>query len=302
LSTASSSEPVVIFGAGGFIGGTLARGLRRKGHRVIGLTSQDADLADPDSDGLQSLAEELPAGATWVLAAARSPDYPGEPEALKQENIRIARHVLALTKMVRPAGVVLLSSIDVYGREGLNLPLSEDSPRRPQSPYAESKWEAENLATAACSAAGVPLLTLRLPGVYGFGDSHQGPVRSFIDATWRGDDVHVHGDGEQKRDLLYVKDVAPIVRAWMGDKRTAVYNAVTGKSASLNTMLDFIGFYAGASPSVEYHDAPQFDIEFAPPRLLRDYPALKLTRIEDGLREIWERRQRDTQVDTPHVY
>lgn len=298
---ASSFSPfapgMVVFGAGGFIGAATARALEEAGQEVTSITSRQADLSDPQQVDRLRLA--FPPGGVWVLAAARNPGYLGDVLAA---NSRIAECAARLIGLAPPAGVVFLSSIDVYGRSGLELPLHEHSPRNPQSPYAESKCIAEDCIQQACNDTDVPLLTLRLPGVYGPEDPHAGPVRSFINAALRGEPLRVQGDGEQQRDLLYVEDIPRIVEAWMRSFEPGVYNAVTGRSVTLNHLIATINDCAGRALPVEYDPAaPQFDIAFARPRLLRALPGLQLTPIEEGLRRTYARVQRLHHEGLAHV-
>lgn len=246
----------------------------------MGVTALDADLSN--ADAVEALHDRVPADAVWVMTAARSPRHGGE---IREANIGIARAAARLMTRVRPSGVVFLSSIDVYGRTGLRLPLSETSTLRPQSPYAESKIVCEEILHEACSGYELPLLTLRLPGVYGPGDPNAGPVRSFAKAALGGTAIQVQGDGEQRRDLLYVEDVARMVMAWMRRPATLLTNGATGRSVSLNEMIAVVSACAGRELHVRYDEgAPQFDIVFARPRILEAYPEVVLTSIEEGIR------------------
>ncbi len=285
---------MAIFGAGGFIGAATAAALERAGHAVTRITSREANLAD----AVAVCALDIPAGAYWLLAAARSPDYAGE---IHDTNVAIAQAAMALAAKAKPAGIVLLSSIDVYGRANLTLPLHEGSPRNPQSPYAESKCVTEDILSEGCRALAVPLLTLRLPGVYGPGDTHRGPVRSFVEAALCGDTLHVHGDGAQVRDLLYVEDVARIMCAWMAAPVTALSNAATGRAISLNAMIATISETLGKNPEVAYHDAPQYDLTFRAPRLAALLPELVLTPMEVGIGETCRRMGARFEGEMPHA-
>ena len=184
--------------------------------------------------------------------------------------------------------MVFLSSIDVYGRAGLALPLNESSPLRPETPYAEMKAEAERRFSETAEALDVPLLTLRLPGVYGPGDSHRGPVSSFIDAARAVRSIVIHGNGEQRRDLLYVDDVPELVSQWLRAPQTLVSNAAPGEGVSLNAMVSLLRQCSGLPLTVEYRPTDvRIDILFDTPRLVSVYPSLRLTPLRDGLATTW---------------
>lgn len=277
----------LIFGAGGFIGGALARELGKDGE-VLALS-----LRGLEYDHEATLREQLPLvhpGDSLIAAAAASPDSGLAEDEIIVVNVRLAGHVAILAAGTTPHGVVLFSSIDLYGHNNLDLPLHEQSDTaHPAYGYPLSKHGAEFVCKTMCSQHAIPLLTLRLPGVYGPGDTHRGPVRSFIDAAMKGEAIHIHGDGNQRRDLLFVDDVAQIVRAWRDNAMTLTANAVTGTSFTLNELADVIEECAGRKVERIYHEAPQYDLEFEPSALLRHYPQLRFTPMRDGVRQTWER-------------
>ncbi len=279
--------PIAVFGVGGFIGGMLTETLEADArYEVLRFTSRDCDLADPVQ--VRGLASRIPEGAVWVLCAAVSPDRAGSPKAGMQTNIAMACNLADLAPDVRPAHIVFMSSIDVYGRAELELPLDESSRVRPTSYYGVSKWASEQILALECREMDIPLAILRLPGVYGPGDTHHGPVRNFIDAALRRKPITVFGDGNQRRDLLYVRDVPGVVSAICARQVTGVFNAVTGRTLSLNEMLDAIGALAGRTLDIRYErEASQIDLMFAPPALLRALPEVALTPLEKGIAETY---------------
>ncbi len=278
---------LTVFGAGGFIGGAVACELGTKGRVIVQeVASKDADLADMEQAG--RLAGRLRGGGVWLIAAARTPEHAGLPADNRLVNIALAKNLAVLLVPLKPTCVIFLSSIDVYGRTGLQLPLDEDSPTRPETDYAVSKCVSEEVLSAACGELGIPLTVLRLPGVYGPGDPHHGPVRSFVDAAVQRKTIHVHGNGRQCRDLLYVGDVPRIVKALMAAPTPGVFNAVTGRGVSLNSMLRMIEALTGERLRIDYHEeSEQIDLVFKPSRLLRQWPALELTALETGIRETY---------------
>ena len=272
---------LTIFGSGGFVGGALCGALQAQG-----FSSKDADLADSAQVG--ALAGTVVPSSVWVVAAARSPDWAGTPIDGMRNNVAIAGNLAELIPLAAPRYVIYLSSIDVYGRENLALPLDESIPIRPNSYYAVSKYASEGILGLACKEAGVPFTVLRLPGVYGPGDTHWGPVHSFLDAAVRRAPITIYGDGEQLRDLLFVRDIPRLVQALCETPVPGTFNAVTGHSASLNEMLRIVERSVGETLSVVYkRDVAQIDLVFNAPLLLRRLPSLTLTPIADGIGETY---------------
>lgn len=287
MSGAHNDAPVTIFGASGFVGGVLAESLAADhGFNVQGFSSRDADLRDAAQ--VRALSRRLPPHSVWVVASAISPDRGVPPLDVLMANVAMARNLAEVLAENRAAQVCFLSSIDVYGREGVALPISESSPIRPSGYYAISKYTSELIMAEACREAGIPLAVLRLPGVYGPGDTHHGPVASFLRATFAREGITVHGNGQQRRDLLYVRDLPRIVSCIVHERAEGLFNAVTGLSVSLNEMLEIIAGLAERKLPVTYNVAArQVDLCFEESLLVRRFPSVRLTPLEKGLRETY---------------
>lgn len=126
---------------------------------------------------------------------------------------------VAVLEAARRAGarkVVLASSVAIYGPPE-TLPVREDTPTRPLSPYAVSKLAAELYLRQYADLHGLATTTLVLTNTYGpRQDPHgeAGVVAIFMDALLGGRPTRVFGDGGNVRDYLYVADaVDGFVRA-----------------------------------------------------------------------------------------
>ncbi|HOZ47123.1 MAG TPA: NAD(P)-dependent oxidoreductase [Candidatus Hydrogenedentes bacterium] len=284
----SLTVSLVIFGARGFIGGYIARALRSAtGFAVRGYSSADVDLTNANQTA--AVASSLPSAPTLLFAAAAQPDRDIPSMGVMIANMSMAPNMAELVRATRPAHVTYLSSIDVYGRYDLALPLSEASTIRPDSPYAISKFATERLLAVACGEARIPLAVLRLPGVYGQGDTHHGPIRTFLDAARAGAPIRIYGDGRQRRDLLFIDDLSRIVETVCRQRIEGVFNAVTGRSHSLNEMAGIVSRIVGRPVEIVHQatDARQADLSFAESGLLRVMPEFVFTPLEEGLRRTW---------------
>lgn len=273
----------VLFGAGGFVGRAIAAGMD-----VVPVTSRDCDLTERDD--VMRLARRLDIRAPWILAAARSPDHPAPDEEKLRVNVAMAHLCLEMAQVARPSALLYFSSIDVYGRTRLTLPLHESSALEPESSYGLSKKVAEQVLREGCDTLGVPLAIFRLPGVYGPGDTHGGPVHRFVDAAVESKTICIFGDGEQVRDLLYVDDLVALVRAWCVEPKTGLWNVVSGRSVSLNYMLQILEGVTPEPLDVIYEAAAQYDITFRPSTIWSAF-SVTPTPIETGLRETYTRQR-----------
>ncbi len=127
----------------------------------------------------------------------------------------------------------------IYG-EPAALPVSEDAPRRPASPYGVSKSVAEEYLRYYGREFGMAHTTLALANVYGprqnpFGEA--GVVALFLGRMLRGEAPVIYGDGEQTRDFVFVGDVVDAYRKAMKAGDGEVFNIGTGEETTVNRIF-----------------------------------------------------------------
>lgn len=138
--------------------------------------------------------------------------------------------------------MVFLSSAAVYG-DPVTLPVSEDHPLNPLSPYGLSKVFSEKVVEFF-GRHGLRYTILRLFNVYGpsrRGSSYAGVIARFIDRVRQGLPPVVYGDGEQTRDFIHVLDVARFIELVV-EKRLwgEVFNVATGKPTRIADLAKLI--------------------------------------------------------------
>ncbi len=164
----------------------------------------------------------------------------------------------------RKAGVrraVVASSAAVYG-ESDALPLVEETPLQPKSPYAVSKRVNEMYAELFTGAFGFEVVALRYFNAYGprqRPDSmYAAAVPIFARRLLDNKPVTVFGDGGQTRDLINVRDIvrANLVASEHPNAAGKIFNICTGVETRL---LDLLDVMYELLPNVPTH-------QFAPPR------------------------------------
>jgi GDP-4-dehydro-6-deoxy-D-mannose reductase len=254
----------LITGITGFVGAHLTEyllstrpdaelfGLRRwsSSSQEIGRLANVVRLIDGDLLDAPSLLRALQASRPEVIfhlaassSVASSWDTPTE---MMQVNVLGTLHLLeAMRQLDLDATVVLACSAESYGQVApADLPIREETPFRPVSPYAVSKATVDMLAYQYYQTFRLRTVRLRLFNHCGPRQSDRFVISALarqiaeIEADLRPPELHV-GNLEARRDFVDVRDVAPAyllagTRAQPGE----VYNVATGRGRSIREVLD----------------------------------------------------------------
>jgi nucleoside-diphosphate-sugar epimerase len=206
---------ILVTGATGFVGAEVLRRARARGiearslsrRAAEGLTSPlDHVLADWTEDRLAEVVD----GVDAVVHCASVVHKPGAPsEEYVRFNVEASRALAAACRARAVPRLVFLSTIKVYGESPVGT-IDEHTQVAPESPYARTKLEAEQLLEQAAESGGPALVILRLCPVYGVGD--KGNVRTMIRAISRRR-FALPGDGSNRKSLVHVSTVAEVALA-----------------------------------------------------------------------------------------
>jgi UDP-glucose 4-epimerase len=257
----------LVTGGAGFIGSRLTSALLRAGAQVTVLDDLSAGTRDRlgsphghlrvvegDVRDPAALAEALDAVAVvFHLAAIVSiPLSTERPELAHDVNGAGTLRVLEAALRAGVERVVYSSSTAVYGDVD-RLPVSEDLPTRPLSPYGESKLAGERCALGFQATHGLPTVALRYFNVFGPGQDpssdYAAVIPRFIASSLRGQPVTIYGDGEQTRDFVYVDDVvrANLLAADAPVEATGrAVNVATGQGRSVNELAGLVRDLTGS--------------------------------------------------------
>ncbi|MGH7267611.1 MAG: NAD-dependent epimerase/dehydratase family protein [Candidatus Rokuibacteriota bacterium] len=249
----------LVTGCAGFVGSQLAERLVADGHVVVGIdaftdyygsplkeanlgllrprttfTLVQGNLLDLDLPALLDgvdvvfhLAAQAGVRASWGQAF----------DVYTSWNILATQRLLEAARDRRLQRFVYASSSAVYGRS--ELPMREESPTRPLSPYGVSKLAAEHLCGLYAAAYGVPTVSLRYFTVFGPRQRPDMAFHRFIRALRADRPVPVFGDGRQTRDFTFVADVVDATcRAATADVRPGeVLNVAGGARIELGEAI-----------------------------------------------------------------
>lgn len=225
----------LVTGGRGFVGRWLCSHLEETGDEVV-VTGHDLDVMD--AGAVRTVVRHAAPDAVYHLAALT---HVGESWEAPAETFRVnvlgTVHVLDAARACSiPPRVLVVSSAEVYGAVALEeLPVTEDAPLRPVTPYAGSKAAAEYAALQAYLGYGVPAVRVRAFNHAGPGQSPSFVVsalaRRIVEAERVGARSVRVGNLEARRDITDVRDVVRAYRLVIerGEAGT-VYNVCSGRA------------------------------------------------------------------------
>lgn len=161
--------PVVIVGCG-YVGQRLARQLRVEAREVIGLVRGAASAAALPTLGVIPVQVDLDAVVDTPAVPTAGADlyYFAPPPAEGDTDPRVAHFLAAIAADRWPRRIVYISTTGVYGDCG-GAWITEDQPVNPSTARGKRRLAAEHTLRAWSARTGVPVVILRVPGIYGPG-------------------------------------------------------------------------------------------------------------------------------------
>ncbi|UGV40634.1 GDP-mannose 4,6-dehydratase [Methanococcoides orientis] len=176
------------------------------------------------------------------ISVARSME---EPFFDAQNNVMGTLNLLEASRDADLERFVYFSSAAVYGNP-VKVPISEEHPQDPLSPYGASKLSGEKYCLMYNRAYGLPTTCIRPFNIYSPrqdpSNPYSGVISKFMERVRNSQNPMAFGDGEQTRDFISVHDIVNIVELVI-DKEEAVgevFNAATGKSTTINELASII--------------------------------------------------------------
>lgn len=220
---------VVILGAGGFVSSAAQRRLETLNIPILALTQEMLDLTHQGA--AKQLSDLLQPDDALLFVAAKAPV---KSEAMLIENLRMGETVCEVLKKVTVNHVVYISSDAVYADS--EVPLTESSCAQPGSLHGVMHLAREVMLTNAWNGA---LCFLRPTLIYGKDDPHNGygPNR-FLRLAAKGEEIVLFGEGEERRDHVWVEDVAEIIKRVILSSSLGILNIATGETTSFRDIAE----------------------------------------------------------------
>lgn len=306
--------PVLVTGAGGFIGSHLCESLVRRGASVRALvryTSRrhEGNLAEltpevreaidvrfgdlRDGDFATRLVHET--NVVFHLGASISVPYSfAAPREVVMTNVEGTLNMLCAARDAGVARMVQMSSSEVYGTAQYT-PIDEQHPLHVQSPYAASKVAADKLAESFQLSFGVPVVVARPFNTYGPRQSLRAVIAVVVAQALAGGELKL-GALTPTRDFVYVADnVAALMALAEHDDVGGTFNIATGVDVSVADVVAVVGDLLGRELTVCTDEQRLRPEHSEVHQLLGDASKLReatgwapATTLRDGLRAVIE--------------
>lgn len=229
-------------GAAGFVGSAVVARLARDNVPVLALGHADIDLLA--AHAADRLAATLQPGDVFVAASARAPVKNSD---MLIENMSMARAMVRALASAPVVHVVNVSSDAIYADS--DEPLTEQSVTAPGSLHGVMHLARELMFGAEVQT---PLAHVRPTLIYGPRDPHNGygPNR-FRRLASSGEDIVLFGNGEERRDHVYIDDVAELIVRILYHKSVGSLNIATGEVRSFDEIAQQVIRLSGRAVAIK---------------------------------------------------
>jgi UDP-glucose 4-epimerase len=252
----------IVTGGAGFIGSNLVDLLIDKGHEVEVIDNFSTgkkencnekakyfELDISENSSYENLKNILLGsdGVFHLAALPRVQESIDNPLHFEKNNTLSTINILKACADSNVKRLVYSASSSAYGN-AVDLPLKEEHPVNPISPYAMQKYYGEVACRMFANVYGIETVSLRYFNVYGERQSLEGAYALvmcvFARQRLNNEPLTIRGDGEQRRDFTHVKDIAKANLLAMNSKRVGngeVINIGNSDNRSVNQIAKMIG-------------------------------------------------------------
>lgn len=272
----------LVTGGAGFIGSHVATAALKNGHSVTivdDLSSGHITNVPGNARFVENRIqlcdwEEILDGIDIVFHAAAFVSAPESFERLEDcydTNVRASWRLIKACLASKVKRLIFCSSSAVYREQ--EAPNSETELPAPSTPYGLTKLDVEHLLAMARQEYGFSYAALRYFNVFGprqdVNSEYSAVIPIFIERALENADLIVYGTGAQRRDFVYVTDVANAVLTFAQADVCGVFNVGTGTDYSISQTAHTIIRHTASKSRIRFEPSRPGDVMFSTASLLR---------------------------------
>ncbi|MGZ8476120.1 MAG: NAD-dependent epimerase/dehydratase family protein, partial [Candidatus Limnocylindria bacterium] len=279
-----AGKGVLVTGGAGFIGSHLVERIAREGPARLsvvdnmflgreenledarghfpGLKIHVQDAADYDAMGAIITGDRIE--VVFNLAIVPLPASLVNPRWTVDHNVALTSVLCELQRQGTFETLIHFSSSEAYG-SATYVPMDEDHPSMPSTPYAASKVASDLVALSYRETYGSDVAVLRPFNNYGprqNAGSYAGVIPIVVGRAMRGEPIVIYGDGEQTRDFVFVRDTAEAAIRIYEEPRTRgqIINIASGEEVSINRLVRELMELLGVEPQILHEEGRPGDV------------------------------------------
>lgn len=269
------NKKILVTGGAGFIGSNLVKKLVEDGNQVTVLddfsTGYGTNLdtihplcilsGDVRNKEIVEIAMEGVDVVFHLAASVGNKRSIDNPIIDAEINVLGTLQVLEAARKFGVRKIVTSSSAGIFG-ELKTIPIKEDHPIEPDSPYGCTKLCEEKLCLSYSKLYNIEVICLRYFNVYGQNqrfDAYGNVIPIFVFNMLRNMPILIYGDGEQTRDFVHVDDVVQAnIKAAEIEGINGAFNIASGKRVTINRLVEMIT--NGCDVKIKYTDERRGDV------------------------------------------
>ena len=222
---------IVLLGKSGIISKNLQNQLKKKKLKFAVYGRSSIDLSKKKNSKI--LKKKIKSGDIVIFISSKAPVKTLE---MFIENLKICRVVCEALKNKKIKQLIYISSDAIYS--DTRNKISETSKTLPNSLHGLMHLLREKILISKFKKI---LCILRPTLIYGFGDTHNGygPNR-FINLALKNKNIKIFGNGEEKRDHIFIEDVVSVIFKCITNNARGVLNIASGKTYSFKQLAELV--------------------------------------------------------------